>query len=104
MVEASALLKTKSWVTDNNIENLDFLCFIGHKENDTIYGSLFNTNNGLVFFRHKWVEINKNKQSPKIYAEMQYTPKAVSSDIWKSFVELDNEDYLQRETIDSQSV
>lgn len=99
-----ASIKLNEWLFENKITTCNFICFVGHKENESIYGGLFETNNGLLFQRHKWTEINKNKSVPKVCAEMQYSCKLVTDDIWNSFKKLDNAEYRGREVMDMQSV
>lgn len=105
MVELNASIQLSSWCCQQGMENPPaFLHFIGHKENDTVYGALFKCDAGYIFQQHKWTEINKNKPAPKVCSEIQYKHKFVSEDIYKSFKELDYGEYLGRECNDSKTI
>lgn len=102
MIEFNAVIKANEAL--QGASEINFLHYVGHKKEYSVYGSLFKTNEGLLFIRHKWTEINKNKPKPKVSAEMQYTAKKVTEDIYNSFEILDNPSYLGREVVDWQTV
>jgi hypothetical protein len=104
MAEFNASLKVDEWMAKNGVSNCEFISFIGHVENQSVYGALFKTENGLLFQRHKWIEINKSMSPPKICAEVQYTFKYVNEDLWNSFKKLTQSEYMGRDAIDMNSI
>jgi hypothetical protein len=104
MTELMASVKLNDWLYQNEISTCNFIAFIGHKENESVYGILFQTDKGLLFQRHKWAEVNKNKPTPRVCAEMQYSCKLVTDEIWNSFKKLDNAEYMGRDVMDMQSI
>jgi len=105
MVEINASVKLLKYLYDEKI-NLDviFLYFIGHKENKSVYGALFKTEKGLLFQRHKWIEINKNKSVPKFCSQIDYVHKIVNETIYNSFEIISNEEYCNRDFEDMQII
>lgn len=104
MVETEGSLELNIWLYKNNITNCKFIGLYGHKDNMSIYGGLFQTNEGLLFQKHKWIEINKNKLTPKVCARTIYSHKLVNKDIFDIFKELNNLEYSDRYAIDMQSI
>lgn len=100
MVELMAGLRLNDWALQNGVSNLEFKSFIGHKDNRSVYGAIFNSDKGLLFQRHKWEEVNKNVPPPRVCAEVKYSHKLVGEDIWNSFKELTHEEFLDRWAMD----
>lgn len=104
MMELEASVHLGDWMVQNNIRKYKYISFIGHNTNTTVYGGLFDTDKGLLFHRHKWSEVNTNKSVPKACAQVQYSCKLVSEDIWNSFKELSDPEYLSRYVNDMKSI
>lgn len=82
-------------IKGNNLEIKDNLGFLGHKENKSVYGSLFMTNKGLLFTQHKWVKTN-NKTVPSVYAKEKSFFKFVEENIFNSFEYISIEEHSDR--------
>ena len=104
MVELIASIRLDDWLRENEITTCNFIGFVGHKENESVYGGLFETSKGLLFQRHKGGEVNKNKPLPRVCSEIQYSCKLVTDEIWNSFEKLDNAEYISRDVMDMQSL
>lgn len=104
MSELNASIKLDEWLFKNEVSECVFVSLIGHVSNDSVYGSLFKTEKGFLFQRHKWIEVNKGKTPPRVCAEMQYTCKFVTDDVFQSFKRLNNMEYMFREALDMKTV
>lgn len=100
MTEIIAGIKLNEYLTENNISECKFISHIGHKDNESVYGSLFETEKGLLFVRTKYTEVNKTKSVPKVCGELQYSFKLVGEEIFNSFIMFDKIGYIKREAID----
>ncbi len=80
----------------NEIVESKFVDFVGHKNTYTVYGSLFNTDKGLVFQLSKHVEINKDKKSPKRASQEIFSHKFVDDTIYSSFDTINYKEYCDR--------
>lgn len=104
MTELNASIQLNRFLIDNEITEISFIGYVGHRENKIVYGGLFWTHRGLLLQLHKWKEINKNKTAPKVCAEIQYTCKFTTAEIFESFKIIDDEEYRKREILDMQTV
>jgi hypothetical protein len=81
-------------------ENLEYLCINGemvgcykHNSDNSSYGNLFNTEDGLIFKKWKWVEVNKNKSTPKVCMETHFTFKKVDEKFYNHFIEIPEQEF-----------
>lgn len=85
------------WFRENDVTDYKFRCYIGHKEYDTSYGELFDTDKGMVFIKHKHVEINANAPAPKVCSMLTLSCRFVDEAIFNTFVEIDRHEFIVRD-------
>jgi hypothetical protein len=84
--------------------SLKEVCKIGHSTDKSVYGALYNINGNMYFERHRWTNVNQSQKAPKVYGQVKLTVKKVGNDIFNSFVELSNSEYLERDVLDMQNL
>lgn len=81
------------------------LGYYHHKENDMSYGMLFRSEDGtLVFNKHKYIEINRDKKPPKVITEDQVTSKDVDETFFESFIKINQGNFWGLQIIDEQQL
>lgn len=104
MIEINAFLKLMDFAQKNNTESPSFKCFVGHNENEKVYGVLYDAGKDLIFQQHKWVKVNEGKSAPKVCEEIIYKHKIVGEEIFNSFKEIEYSDYISREINDNKTL